>query len=170
MDSDGDIILKDMEEQDCEFLADVFSKEGYSKPIKFYESYFRQKQLGVRDIILAYYNEQLAGYVTIVWESGYEDFKEQGIPEIKDIRVHPNFRKKGIANQLMNEAEQRIAQTASVCAAGVGLSESYEAAQCLYAKRGYVPDGKGVFYMDQELLYDQLEVDDNQGLMMIKAL
>jgi hypothetical protein len=70
----------------------------------------------------------------------------------------------------MNEAEQRIAQTASVWAAGVGLSESYEAAQCLYAKRGYAPDGKGVFYMDQELLYDQLEVDDNQGLMMIKTL
>jgi GNAT superfamily N-acetyltransferase len=170
MDSDGDIILKDMERQDCQFLADVFSKEGYSKPIKLYESYFRQQQLGERDIILAYHNEQLAGYVTIVWKSGYEDFKEQGIPEIKDIRVHSAFRKKGIATCLMDEAEQRIAQTAAACGVGVGLSESYEGAQCLYAKRGYSPDGKGIFYMDQEILDDQLEVDDNQGLMMIKML
>ncbi|MDF2612891.1 MAG: GCN5-related N-acetyltransferase [Clostridia bacterium] len=170
MDNDGDIILKDMEEYDCGLIADVFSREGYSKPIKLYKSYFEQKELGIRDVIIAYYQNQVAGYVTIVWESNYEDFKEQLIPEIKDIKVLEAFRKRGIATKLMDEAEKRVALVAKFCAAGVSLAEEYEAAQCLYAKRGYIPDGKGVFYMDQDVLNDQLEVDDNQGLMMIKEL
>ncbi|WP_069997348.1 GNAT family N-acetyltransferase [Cellulosilyticum sp. I15G10I2] len=170
MDSDGDIILKDMENQDCELIAEVFSQEGYSKPISLYQSYFKQQELGLRDIIIAYYQNQIVGYITIIWESHYEDFKERGIPEIKDIRVLSGFRKRGIATQLINEAEKRAARVASYCAAGVGLAESYEAAQCLYAKRDYIPNGKGVFYMDQDIQNDQLEVDDNQALMMIKAL
>lgn len=170
MDSDGDITLKDMKKQDCELLTDAFSKEGYSKPIKRYKSYFEQKKLGIRDVIIAYYQNQIAGYLTIVWESNYEDFKEQMIPEIKDIKILKGFREKGVATRLMNEAEERVRLVAKFCAAGVSLAEEYEAAQCLYAKRGYVPDGKGVFYMDPDILDDQLEVDDNQGLMMIKEL
>lgn len=170
MDSDGDIILRDMKKRDCEVMAEVFSKEGYSKPIKLYQSYFKQQEQGTRDVIVAHYNDQIVGYVTIVWESNYEDFKEQNIPEVKDIRIHESFRKKGIATLLMDEAEKRIVQVADQCAAGVGLAEEYEAAQLLYAKRGYAPDGRGVFYMEHELLDDQREVDDNQGLMMVKVL
>ncbi len=170
MDSDGDIILKDMEEQDCRLIAEVFSKEEHSTPIKLYQSYFQQKKSDIRDIIIAWHKGQVIGYVTIVWESNYEDFKEQHIPEIKDIRVLPEYQRQGIASRLMDEAEKRVAEFGAYCAAGVGLSETYAAAQSLYAKRGYVPDGKGIFYMDQDILNDQLEVDDNQGLMMIKRL
>ena len=170
MDSDGDIILKDMKKRDCELMAAAFSKEGYSKPIKLYQSYLEQKEVGERDVIVAYYDHQIVGYVTIVWESNYEDFKEQNIPEIKDLKVLEAFRKRRIATKLMDEAERRAAKVARYCAAGVSLAEEYEAAQDLYAKRGYIPDGKGVFYMDPAILDDQLEVDDNQGLMMIKKL
>jgi GNAT superfamily N-acetyltransferase len=170
MESDGDIILKDMERHECELIADAFSREGYSKPIKLYGSYFKQKEIGERDVIIAYHQNQIVGYVTIVWESNYEDFKEQNITEIIDIKVLDCFKKQGIAMKLMDEAEIRVAKVAKYCAAGVSLAEEYEAAQCLYAKRGYIPDGKGVFYMDQDTLSDQLEVDDNQGLMMVKKL
>ena len=167
MDIDGDIVLRKMEKEDCKKLRDIFSPE-YS--IKLYTSYYEEQKLGKRDVIIACLKDQIIGYVTILWESNYEDFKEQGIPEIKDIKVVDSYRRRGVATQLMDEAESRIAERAAYSSVGVGLAEEYEAAQNLYAKRGYIPDGKGIFYMESYLIDEQLEVSDNQGLMMLKPL
>ncbi|PHV71630.1 GNAT family N-acetyltransferase [Sporanaerobium hydrogeniformans] len=167
MDTDGDIVLRRMEKEDCDKLLAIFSPEH---SIRLYTSYYEEQESGKRDVIIACSRNEIVGYVTIIWESNYEDFREQGIPEIKDIRVVEHYRRTGIATKLMDEAEVRIAEKATFSSAGVGLAEEYEAAQNLYAKRGYVPDGKGVFYMESYLIDEQLEVSENQGLMMIKPL
>ena len=54
---------------------------------------------------------------------------------------------------------------------GVGLYTSYGAAQRLYCKMGYVPDGNGVTY-DRKLLAagEFRPLDDQLCLMMIKDL
>ena len=53
----------------------------------------------------------------------------------------------------------------------VGLHRSYGAAQRLYARLGYMPDGYGVTY-DREAVVpgDFRAVDDELCLMMVKTL
>lgn len=170
MDIEGDIILRDMEEVDYKLMKKIFTQKVCGRSAQIYTSYLKESMLGIRDTIVAYYQGKLAGYITIMWESNYEGFKEEGIPEVKDMQVLDTYRKKGIATKLMDEVEKRAKQRGDYCAAGVGLAEAYTAAQNLYAQRGYEPDGKGIFYIERELIYDQLEVDDNQALMMIKKL
>ena len=69
-----------------------------------------------------------------------------GIPEIQDLNVLPRFRRKGIASAMLDQAEAAAAERSEVVAIGVGLHPGYNAAQVLYVKRGYVPDGLGVTY------------------------
>lgn len=49
-----------------------------------------------RRVWLAFYKEQLAGYVTLKWLSYYEPFRQQNIPEIMDLNVLPPYVKEGI--------------------------------------------------------------------------
>lgn len=170
MDIDGDIILRDLEEEDCSKLAAYFSKEVYGVTTQLYTSYLKANKKGKSDTIVACIQGRIVGYATIVWKSTYESFEEEGIPEIKDLYVLEAYQNRGIGMKLMDELERRAFKYSDKCAVGVGLAEVYEPAQSLYAKRGYEPDGKGIFYISEEHMHDQLEVDDNQALMMIKKL
>ncbi len=169
MDIEGDIILREMDEADCKKLEEAFANKVHGTT-QLYTSYLKASRIGKRNTIVAYYKGQLAGYATIVWVSEYEGFQEEGIPEITDIEVLDAFKRKGIATRLMDELEKLALQHSEYCSVGVGLAEPYEPAQRLYAKRGYQPDGKGIFYIEHARIHEQIEIDDNQGLMMIKKL
>jgi GNAT superfamily N-acetyltransferase len=72
------------------------------------------------------------------------------IPEIMDLNVLPLFRSKGIGSMLLDIAENEAFKNHASIGLGVGLyagcDGGYGAAQKIYVKRGYVPDGKGVTY------------------------
>ena len=74
-------------------------------------------------------------------QPNYPYYQENGIPEIQDLNVLPKFRRQGIATQLLDEAESRIAQRADIVGIGFSLYADYGAAQRLYFLRGYIPDG-----------------------------
>lgn len=169
MDIEGDIILREMDEADCKKLEEAFAGKVH-RTAQLYTSYLEAGRTGKRNTIVAYCKGQIAGYATILWESEYEGFEEEGIPEITDIEVLDTFKSRGIATKLMDELERRALERSDYCGAGVGLADPYTAAQRLYAKRGYQPDGKGIFYIEHARIHEQLEIDDNQGLMMIKKL
>jgi hypothetical protein len=59
----------------------------------------------------------------------------------------------------------RIQSNISIVGIGVGLYQSYGSAQRLYAKRGYIPDGRGVMYKQQPVTpgFDTC-VDDDLNL------
>lgn len=164
MDIEGDIILRDMESADSQLLEKTFMHINHST----YTSYYEEMLSGESELIIALYNGELAGYAKLDWEN--EELEEENIPVIKELHVIEGYRNKGIASRLMDELEKRAATKSQYCAIGVGLSETYEAAQHLLAKRGYEPDGRGVFYIEPGLVHDELEVYDNQALMMIKQL
>ena len=166
MDIEGDIILREMESTDEVLLDKHFGDTSRSS----YTSYYEQALSGKSLIVIAQYDNQMAGYAKLDWQSDYEDLEEDEIPEIKELYVKEPFRNHGIASRLMDYLETKAQEKSEYCAVGVGLAEAYEAAQHLFAKRGYQPDGKGVFYIEPELIHDELEVDDNQALMMIKKL
>ena len=70
----------------------------------------------------------------------------QGLPEIVDFGVLEKYRGRGIGTKLMNVAELIAKEFADRICLGVGLHSGYGSAQRMYVKRGYIPDGSGVWY------------------------
>jgi GNAT superfamily N-acetyltransferase len=152
-------------------LVEVFSKHNWPKPRTTFEQYFKEQQQGLRLIWVAYDKEQLAGYITLRWQSLYEPFRKAGIPEIADLNVLPPFRHQGIASQLLEIAEREASKKSQTVGIGVGLYQDYGAAQKLYVKRGYVPDGLGVTYKYQSVTPgDSIPVDDDLVLWFTRKL
>jgi len=79
------------------------------------------------------------------------------------------YRKNGIATALMDEAETIVSE--KYIGIGFGLMSDYGAAQRLYVKRGYIPDGLGISQNGKFLTYgDQMTVDDDVALYLTKIL
>ena len=122
-------------------------------------------------MITGWIGSSFAGYVTVVWKPDYPPFRTAGVPEIQDLNVVSDFRRRGIATSLLDEAEARIAQRSPVAGIGVGLHPGYNAAQRLYVLHGYVPDGRGVahaghFVRERELV----RFDDDLVFRMTKRV
>lgn len=56
------------------------------------------------------------------------------------------YQKHGIGSALLDAAEKAAQAFSPTVTLGVGLHAGYGAAQRLYVKRGYIPDGSGVWY------------------------
>ena len=126
---------------------------------------------GARHVIVAREQGRFAGYVTILWRSVYEPFADAGIPEVNDFNVLPDLRRRRIGSALMDEAERMIAARAQTVGIGVGLEPGYGAAQRLYVRRGYVPDGRGITAHGRRLKWgDEAKIDDDLVLWLTKAL
>ena len=111
------------------------------------------------------------GYVTVKWRSDYPAFAECEIPEIQDFNVLPPFRRRGIGTLLLERAEALIAARSPVVGIGVGLTSDYGPAQRLYARRGYLPDGRGIAATHAAVAPGQVvRVDDDLVLYLNKAV
>ena len=158
-------------EDNIQPIAAAFAELGWDKPAAQYQRYLSEQQAGLRVVLVASADKIFAGYVTIAWASGYPPFLEEGIPEIVDFNVLPRFRRQGIGSQLMDEAENRIAERSPLAGLGVGLTADYGAAQIMYVKRGYIPDGRGLFWGEKSCQYgDRVIVDDGLTLYFTKQL
>ena len=92
-------------------------------------------------------------------------------PELSDFNVFEPFRNRGIGNQLLEEAEKRVRLLSEIVTLGVGLHSGYGPAQRLYVKRGYIPDGSGVWFSDHPLApYSSCENNDDLVLYFSKRL
>lgn len=163
------ITIRSLEAQDIQLIYASFADSGGYRPPLLLEGYLAEQNRGMRVVLVAYLDENFVGYVTIKWQSDYPPFAEKGIPEINDLNVLPPFQRRGIATALVDEAEKRIFERSSVAGIGVGMYAGYGAAQRMYALRGYVPDGLGLFYKGQHVRPDQeVPVDDDLILYLIK--
>ena len=101
-----------------------------------------------------------------------DELTAQGWPIIVDFNVLKKYQRRGIGNRLMDAAEQIAGRYADTVCLGVGLCESYGAAQRIYVKRGYIPDGSGVWYQGRQCVqYETVcTVDDDLILFFSKAL
>lgn len=165
------LTLRPLTSSDPPTLSAAFAAQGWDKPTAQYEAYWHAQQAGMRDVLIAEWAGAFAGYVTIVWTSDYPPFREANIPEIVDFNVLQKFQRQGVGTALMDEAERRIATHRPVAGIGVGLMHDYGNAQILYVKRGYIPDGRGLFTGGKWLSYGDLaRVDDNLTLYFTKPL
>ena len=87
------------------------------------------------------------------------------------MRVFDAYQQKGIGNAILNAIEKDAARFSDEITLAVGLHYGYGNAQRLYIKRGYVPDGSGVWYNSEVLeRYADCCNDDSLLLYMSKAL
>lgn len=148
------------------------AEDGDAFPQEYWDQALAEQESGKREVFLGLIDENLIGYVHYNKFPQYAPFRRLGIPEIQDLRIGKSYRGSGYGRQLIeyceNQARQNGADTMGIA---VGLLPSYGAAQRLYIKMGYVPDGNGVAHDRETVRFGELKaIDDNLCLMMIKAL
>ncbi len=144
------ITIRRMEAQDIDPIMRTFAR--WNKRRVQYQRYLRQQQRGERVVLVAWHEDLVVGYVTLVWDSLYEPFRQEGIPEIVDLNVITEYQRQGIGTALIRAAEE-VARARGRKRIGISVVQSpeYAAANRLYPKLGYVPDGRGITPYDNEL-------------------
>lgn len=174
-DDSKNLSIRLLESSDIPIMVKKFSEHSWAKSAANFEEYLKEQSAGTRAVWIANVNEEFAGYVTLTWESKYIPFKENKIPEIMDLNVLPPFRKHGVASSLLETAELLAATRGDIVGIGVGLygdvDTGYGAAQKLYVKRNYIPDGLGITYNYKRVVYDQkVPLDDDLVLWFTKKM
>ena len=161
--------IRPLEPQDVQPLSEAFAAIGWNKPAAQFKRYLEEAEAGHRLSYVAQLGQELAGYGTLRWTSVYARFAQSEIPEIADLNVLPDFRRRGIATTLLDELEERAFERSPQCGIGVGLHPGYGPAQRLYVTRGYVPDGAGAHYHERPAREgESLPLDDSLVLYLIK--
>ena len=142
------IQIRLLEESDPPSMSAAFTNMGWKKPEAQYQRYLQEQMAGTRTCFVATIDGQFGGYVTVNWRPTYTGFADLNIPEIQDLNVLTTYRRKGVASRLLDRAEEEAARRSGVVGIAVGLHPGYNAAQRLYPKRGYIPDGRGITYRD----------------------
>ncbi len=173
---DSSIFIRRLRDRDISEIVEAFIQSHWTlKSKELFDKYLLEQKNNKRIVMVAFDNDQFAGYVTLVWKSQYPFFYENKIPEIMDLNVLPAFRHKGIGKELILTAENIVKEKGDRVGLGVGLytgkDGGYGMAQKLYIKMGYVPDGKGVTYRYQYVLPgESVHVDDDLVLWLTKSL
>ena len=171
----NEILISSCIRDDIDLISAAFNEIGWNKPVSLFEEYLTEQELGARLVWVAHAKDKFAGYVTLKWQSQYQSFKEQNIPEIMDLNVLPAYRKMGIGSLLLDSAEKVASTKSQIIGIGVGLyggaDGGYGPAQSLYMKRGYIPDGKGVTYnYEPTIPGNSYPLDDDLVLWLTKKL
>jgi len=140
-----DVLIRKMQSRDQLLLADSFPQIA---PAHF-ESYYLD-QLTKRRIVFVAMQQRagegrLLGYVTLLWEAPYTQFWRRRIPEIVDLNVVAAYRRQGIGSALLAQCELAARQQ-NYRQIGISVlqdAEEYQAANQLYRRLGYTPDGFG---------------------------
>lgn len=169
--SDSRIEVRPMRVEDVEAFVREEKAQGWESTPEKLETRLRDRAEKGAIPIVAEFDGEPAGYLTVYPDSKWGAFGGKGLPEIVDFNVLEKFRRRGIGTKLMDEAERIAGEYADEVYLGVGLMSSYGAAQRLYIKRGYIPDGSGVWHGNAPCPdYAETVNDDELNLYLIKRL
>jgi GNAT superfamily N-acetyltransferase len=157
---------------DLEGFYRIASDMGATHQAKYFERCLSEQEEGKRTVLVTENSERLTGYVQLIWQPIYHPFRKLEIPEIQDLNVIPPARKHGLGGRLVEACEELVRKSGKTAIGiGVGLHSRYGAAQRLYVRRGYIPDGAGVCYDDSPVRAgDFRAIDDLLTLKLVKDL
>ncbi|EGL90580.1 acetyltransferase, GNAT family [Streptococcus oralis SK255] len=142
-------LIRKMQTSDVKELSQGFINQGWPGREEILARYFLEQECREREVLVAEVGGTLAGYITILPCAKQGPFAEI-YPELSDFNVFEPFQNQGIGNLLMEEAEKRVKLISDKVTLGVGLHSGYGPAQRLYIKRGYIPDGTGIWYQNHQ--------------------
>ena len=169
---DADLEIRNMEEADDRIFYEEYTAQGWHPEIGDCLMRLKDQAEGKCITLTAVYQGHPAGSVYVYLNAKEGPFKGKGLPVIVDFSVLQKYQRKGIGNKLMDVAEQIAGQYADTVCLGVGLCDAYGSAQRMYVKRGYIPDGSGVWYQDKQCVqYETVcTIDDDLILFLSKKL
>lgn len=144
--------IRNIQSRDILFLADLFDEQDEN----YFNTLYIDHLQATRHSVIAMTktdagDRDYLGYISIVWESGYTQFWRRNIPEITDLFVHENYRRQGIATQLIKQCEQAVkARGLKIIGISVEQTKAFKPAQALYEKLGYKADDFGVTSQDNQ--------------------
>ena len=138
------LTVRPLARHDADLLADGFAGE-HVRGRDVWRRRLAAAEAGESTTRVALLGAKPVGWATLVWTSGYSPFRAEGIPEIQDLVVASGARRQGIGSRLIAELEGFALESgARRIGIAVGLYRDYGAAQRLYVRLGYVPDGRGI--------------------------
>ena len=170
--NDDTLLIRNMEEADAQVFTDEETAQGWKADITKYRTRLRDQAEGRCVSLTAEYEGHPAGYVNVYILGLGGAFSGKRLPEIVDFGVLEKYQRRGIGSKLMDTAEQIAGQYADTVWLGVGLHKGYGSAQRMYVKRGYIPDGTGVWYRGKpcEQYGTEIANDDDLVLFLSKEL
>ncbi len=169
---DDELLIRSMEEADARIFTDEYTAQGWHPEIATYHMRLKDQEEGKCVALTAVYQGRPAGSVYVYLAPHGGPPQAEGLPEIHDFSVLEKYQRRGIGSRLMDAAERIAARYADMVWLGVGLCGSYGSAQRMYIKRGYIPDGSGVWYQGRQCRqYETVcTVDDDLVLYLFKKL
>jgi GNAT superfamily N-acetyltransferase len=121
--------------------------------------------------VLAYAGAEPVGTVTIRWNPHYPPFREASVPFIQNIEIRYDLRGQGYGSRVLAAVEGLISERSPKAGICVALHDDYGPAQRLYARRGYIPDGRGACHRFTPLQRgDAITLGDDHLLWLVKDL
>lgn len=166
----SNITVRKMNHEDISFIC----KAGHDESVEI-KIYLKRQLINQENrnciALLALYNNEIAGYVFLYYKCKWGGLANCNIPGIVDLIVFERYRKKGIATVLMDIAEKIAKEHCDKVYLDVCLNSDYGPAQRFYVKRGYIPDGNGVYYKEKICGTNAIcRNDDELTLCLVKEL
>jgi GNAT superfamily N-acetyltransferase len=141
--------IRKMNSKDVEMIFRELDRYNIGKPMNYISKCWEENKTEDRITLIAFYDHSFSGWLHLLTTSYYPLFAEKGIPEINNFDVVPPLQRLGIGNALMDAIEKIAFEKFGVVGIGVGMFADYGNAQRIYAKRGYIPDGRGIMYKNR---------------------
>ncbi len=166
------ITIRNMKVSDINILAAEFLQQGWEEKNKEqFTNYLQEQNNHQRQVLIAEFNGNVAGYLTLLHNDKTGPFANKNIPTVCDFNVLIKYQHKGVGTALMDKVETMARENSDLICLAVGLYTNYGTAQRMYVKRGYIPDGSGVWYRNQNLApYEECRNDDDLVLYLSKRL
>ncbi|MDM0491319.1 GNAT family N-acetyltransferase [Clostridium perfringens] len=161
--------IRNMIKSDIINFNKEFKLQGWEKPISLFERYYEEQEKGSRRVFVAYNENNVLGYATLIPNDENGPFANMRIPTLRDFNVLEKYQNEGVGTALLDKIEDTVKEYSKSICLGVGLHSEYGSAQRMYIKRGYIPDGSGVWYNNMLLEQNaQCKNDDDLVLYLIK--
>ena len=139
--------------------------------IKYYKRYLNWQREGECTFLIALLDGEIAGYVFVLYQDRWGSMADARQPGLADLNVFPWNRRCGVGNALLEKAEEIAALYGASLHLDVHVTATAGQAHRLYFRRGYLPDGRGIYHKYKQYDSAMGEVNpDDLTLLLIKSL